>query len=245
MVKRSTRHGIAIFSLVIVGIVFVQYCWIRSLQETRLQAFRTRTISALAGIEGKTPLTGSWHEWSNNAIGARLYQSFSSMGLGEIHFEYSIGSGHNRLTSHGFNQQMATNTANLSLYRPLLRNDQPLPSNALLTVVIPAWEKLALKDMGLIFAICALLTIMVITVLGYALVLDMRREQLSNDSTTNLVFRLTQKLENPLSSMSVALEALADDKVIYNPEKRQFYQEIISAESKHMSDQVKKIFEQQ
>jgi len=44
--------------------------------------------------------------------------------------------------------------------------------------------------------------------------------------------------------MSVALEALANDKVIYNPEKRQFYQEIINSESKHMSERVKKIFEQ-
>jgi signal transduction histidine kinase len=228
-----------------VGFVVVQYCWIRSLQDTRVRAFRTRTLSALARIDEKIPLTGSWHEWSDTAIGAILYKSFSSMGLGDIHFEYSIGSGHNRLTSHGFTQKMATDPANLILYRPLLRNDQSMPRVVRLTVMIPAWKKLALKDMGRIFAMCSLLTTMVITVFCYALILDKRREQFSNDNRTDLVFRLTQELENPLSSMSVALEALANDKVIYNSEKRQFYQEIINAESKHMNEHVKKIFEQQ
>ncbi|HMI64371.1 MAG TPA: histidine kinase dimerization/phospho-acceptor domain-containing protein [Puia sp.] len=245
MVKRSTRLGIAIFSLVIVGFVVVQYCWIRSLQDTRLRAFRIRTLSALASIQEKIPLTGSWNEWSDTAIGATLFKSFSSMGLGDIHFEYSIGSGHNRLTSHGFTQKMTTDPENLILYRPLLRNDQPMPPDVLLTMVIPAWKKLALKGMGRIFAMCALLTIMVITVFCYALILDKRREQLSDDNRTDLVLRLTQELENPLSSMSVALEALANDKVIHNSEKRQFYQEIINSESKHMSEYVKKIFEQQ
>ena len=164
MVKKSTRLGIAFFSLALVGFVIVQYCWINSLQNNKLRDFRIRTTSAIAGIEGKIPLTGSWHKWSDTAIGAILYKSFSSMGLGDIHFEYSIGSGDNRLASHGFTQKMTTDPTNLILYRPLLRNDQPMPPDVLLIVVIPAWKKLALKDMVRIFAMCALLTIMVITV---------------------------------------------------------------------------------
>lgn len=245
MVKRSTRLGIAFFSLVIVGFIVVQYCWMRTLQDNKLRDFRTRASSAIAGTVGKLPSTGSWHEWSDTDIRAILSKSFSSTGLGNIHFEYSIDSVGNRLSSHGFTQKVATDPVNLILYHPLLPNDQPMSQDVLLIVVIPAWEKIALKDMGRIFAICALLTIMVITVFCYALILDKRRAQLSNENRTDLVLRLTQQLEDPLSSMSVALEALANDKVIYNPEKRQFYQEIINSESKHMSEHIKKIFEQQ
>jgi hypothetical protein len=244
MENKSTRLGVAFFSLVLVGFVVVQYCWMNSLQDNKLRDFRTRTISAIAGIEEKIQLTESRHGWSETAIGAILYQSFSSMGLGDIHFEYSIGSGDNRLASHGFAQKITTDSANLILYRQLLPSDIHMPPDALLTVVIPAWKKLALKDMGWIFTLCQLLTIMVITVFCSALILGKRREQLYNDNRTDIVLRLTQQLEIPLSSMSVALEALANDKVIYNSEKRQFYQEIINAESKHMNEHVKKIFEQ-
>src|SRR5882757_5113427 len=97
MVKRSTRLGIAFFSLVIVGFIVVQYCWMRTLQDNKLRDFRTRALSAIVSIEGKFPSTGSWHEWSDTAIGTILYKSFSSMGLRDIHFEYSIGSGNNSL----------------------------------------------------------------------------------------------------------------------------------------------------
>ena len=245
MVKRSTRLGIAFFSLVMVGIVIIQYCWMRSVQDNKLGAFRNLALSVIVGIDEKFPATGLWHELSDTAIDAILYKSFSSKRLGDIHFEYCIGSDNNRITSHGFTQKMAADPANLILYWPLRPNDQPKSPDVLLTVVIPAWEKLALKDMGRIYAMCTILTLMVITVFCYALILDKRRAQLSNENRTDLVLRLTQQLENPLSSMSVALEALANDKVIYNPEKRQFYQEIINTESKHMSEHVKKIFEQQ
>jgi hypothetical protein len=245
MVKKSTPLGLAFFSLVLAGFVVVQYCWIKSLEDDKLRDFRNHTLSAIAGIKEKIPPTGSVNERSDTAILTILYQLFSSIGLDDIHFEYFISSSNNRLASHGFTQKMATDSANLILYHPLLPNDQHVPSDALLTVVIPAWKKIALKDMGWIFAICGLLTIMVISVFCYALILHKRRGRLYNDNKTDIVLRLTQQLEIPLNSMSVALEALANDKVIYNPEKRQFYQEIINAESKHMNEYIKGIFEQQ
>jgi len=63
------------------------------------------------------------------------------MGLRDIHFEYSIGSVITVLLPMVSLKKMATDPANLILYRPLPPNDQPVSPDVLLIVVIPAWEK--------------------------------------------------------------------------------------------------------
>lgn len=242
MVKKSTRLGIAFFSLALAGIIFIQYCWIKSLQEDKLRDFRSRAISAIARTNEKIQPTAPWNKWSDTAIAALLRQSFSSVGLSDMRFEFSIDSGDNRLASHGFTQQMTTDSNNLILCYHLSPDD--MPRGSLLTVVIPAWKKFVLKDMGWVFAMCGLLTIMVIVVFWCALILNRRRRQYCYDNRTDDIVRhLVQQLETPLSTMSVAVEALGNDKVMYNSEKRHFFQQAINEESKRMNEQVKKIFE--
>ncbi|MBS1662241.1 MAG: hypothetical protein JST68_14445 [Bacteroidetes bacterium] len=54
---------------------------------------------------------------------------------------------------------------------------------------------------------------------------------------------MIQQLETPLSTMSVAAEALGNEKVMHNSEKRRFFQQAIDEENKRMTEQVKKILQ--
>ena len=242
MVKKSTRPGIAFFSLALAGIIVIQYCWIKSLQEDKFRDFRSRTISAIASTNEKNLPAAPWHKGSDTAIAAILRQSFSSMGLSDIPFEFSIGSDDNRLASRGFTQEITTDSANFILCYQLSGDGQHMHGSRL-TVAIPAWKKFAQKDMSWIFGMCGVLSIMVIAVFCCALILDRRRRQLHYDNRADIISHLMQQLEIPLSTMSVAIEALQNDKVIYNSEKRQFYQEIINAENARLNERVNKIFE--
>ena len=104
-------------------------------------------------------------------------------------------------------------------------------------------EEICAKRYEVDFGMCGILSIMVIAVFCCALILDRRRRQLHYDNRADIISHLMQQLEIPLSSMSVAVEALQNDKVIYNSEKRQFYQEIINAENARLNERVNKIFE--
>jgi hypothetical protein len=242
MVKKSPRLVITFFSLALAVFVVIQYCWIKSLQDGKLRSFRSRTISAITRAnENILPATPG-HKWSDTAIAAVLFQSFSSVGLGGIRFEFSTGPGDNHLASYGVTQVSTINSADLILYHPL-RPDSQNTQGAVLTVVIRNWKRFALEGMGRIFAMCLGLTIMVIAVFCYALILNKSKQQLYWYNRADIVLDLVQQLEIPLSTMSVAVEALGNDKVMYHSEKRRFFQQAINEESRRMNEGVKKVFE--
>jgi hypothetical protein len=110
----------------------------------------------------------------------------------------------------------------------ILRSDSQNTQGVVLTVVIRNWKQFALEGMGRIFAMCLGLTIMVIAVFCYALTLNKRKQQLYYYNRTDIVLDLVQQLEIPLSTMSVAVEALGNDKVMYNSEKRHFFKQAIN-----------------
>jgi len=200
-------------------------------------------VSAIAASGGTLP-DKSLHELNAPAIANTLSQSFSSEGLGNIQFEFSIGSGDNRLASHGFTQKLIDDSRNLTLYYELQgTGDNITDAPTRLTVVIPGWEKYALKNMVWIIAASGFLTIMVIVIFCCAFILVERKRQLFYDNRTDIMRNLMQQLETPLSTMSVAVEALRNRKVMNNSEKRNYYQQIIREESERMNEKVKKVLE--
>ena len=171
-----------------------------------------------------------------------LRQSFSPTGLGRIRFEYSIDSGNNHLASHGFTQKIIDDPGNLLLYYELQGNGKEITPHAharRLTLVIPDWEKYAVKDMIWIIAASCFLTVMIGTIFCCSSILGERRQQLFYDNRTDNIKNLIQRLETPLSTISVAVEALR--KVMHNSEKRNYYQQIISEESERINENVNKI----
>jgi len=242
MEKKSTRLRIAFFSIILAGFIIIQFSWMKSLQNDKLRSFRSRTVSAIAS--GGILFNKSLHELNAPAIASTLSQSFSSKGLGNIQFEFSIGSGNNHLTSHGFSQNLIDDSRNLTLYYELQgtgNNITDAPER--LTVIIPGWEKYALRNMAWIIAASGLLSIMVIVIFYCAFIVGEQRRQLFYDNRTDIMRNLMQQLETPLSTMSVAVEALRNRKVMNNSEKRNYYQQIIREESERMNEKVKKILE--
>jgi len=236
MGKRSTLPRIAFFSIILAGFILIQYSWIKSLQNDKLQKFRSRIISAIANE--KLPRYKTLHELNATIIANVLSQSFSAAGLGNVQLEFSIDPGDNHLTSHGFIKTI-DDPGSLILYYEF--PDAPTR----LTMIIPGWEKYVLNDMVWIFAASWFLTIMITAIFCYATFLNGRRRQLFYDNKTDLIRNLIQQLETPLSTISVAVEALRNRKVMHNSEKRNYYQQIISEESKRINEKVKIILEDQ
>ena len=68
MGKKSTPLKIVFFSVLLVGFIVIQYSWVQSLQNNKLQAFRSRIISALQVAGEKIPYRVSRNELTDAVI---------------------------------------------------------------------------------------------------------------------------------------------------------------------------------
>lgn len=240
MVKNSTPLKITFFILFLAGFIVIQYSWVSSLQKDKLQEFKSHIISGIDGAAQNIPFTGSLHTLTETAIANTLHRSFSAQGLGDIRFEFSIGSGNNHLASRGFTKKLTGDPGHLIFHYVFHENDKKGLSNDLLTVVIPVWKKFAFKEMGWIIAASLFLTIMMLVIFCCVFILGERRQQLFYDNRTNAITNMMKQLETPLSTMSVAAEALRNTRVMHDSGRINYYQQIITEENKRMNEQVKK-----
>jgi two-component system phosphate regulon sensor histidine kinase PhoR len=109
----------------------------------------------------------------------------------------------------------------------------------MVTVLVPSWKKKALSEMGWIIVGSVLLTGMIMTIFVCAFMLVTPKQPLY-DSRTLVIQHMMQKLEAPLSTVSVAADALRNAKVKLDPRQVNYYQQIITEESRRMNEQVEK-----
>lgn len=239
MGKKSTLLKIVFFSLLLVGFIAIQYCWLSSLQKDKLRDFKSLLVLGINKEGGKIPSSRLAHELTDTAFGNILRRSFSSKGLKNIRFEFSISSGNNHLSSRGFHQKLINNPNNLVLYYLIQQNVEKGTSDDYLIVVVPSWKKIVWKEMAWFITASLFLMIMILFIFS-AFLLGERRQQLFYNNRSNAIKNMMKHLETPLSTVSVAAEALQNDKVMHDSRKINYYQQIINEESKRMNEQVKK-----
>ncbi len=240
MKKKSTRLKIAFFGLLLIGFIVIQYSWVSSLYKDKLQEFQSLIISGIDG-EGKKILSDrSPHDLTDTDIANMLHRSFSTIGLNNIHFEFSIALGDHRLASRGFHENLIANPSNHTFYYLFPENGKKRPVEDLLIVVVPFLKKMVWKEMVWVIAASMFLTIMVMAIFCYAFILGERRQQLFYDKRTTAIQNMMKQLETPLSTVSVAAEALRNARVMHDARKINYYQQIITEENQRMNEQVKK-----
>jgi two-component system, OmpR family, phosphate regulon sensor histidine kinase PhoR len=233
MGKRSTRLKIVFFSLLLAGFMVIQYCWMMSLQKDKSEEFKYRIITGINSIGQKMQST----ELTVAAVSNLLRQSFFSIGLSALSFEYAIDENGRHLASPGFRQQLINNSGHLTLHYVF---DQNRNSEGQLTVVVPFWNRFIWKKMIWPIAASVLLTIMIVVIFCYASILGARNQQSYYDIRTKVLKNMLQQLETPLSTMSVAAEALRNARVMQDAGKMNYYQRVINEENKRMNEQVEK-----
>lgn len=226
---KSTRLKIGFFGLLLAALIGIQYSWVMHLQKNKLQQFRTRMISAISA----TSQDASFHELADTAIANTFRRSFSNQGLGNVPFEYALAMHNKHFASAGY-MKNGNKSSNLVLHYELRHTGE------MVTIVVPFWKRIALKELAWIIVASVLLTAIIASIF-YSATYFARRGRLSvYDNRTKLVKNMMQQLEAPLSAMSVATEALRNAKVMHDEVKINYYQKIITEENQRMNEQVEK-----
>ncbi|MEO6837280.1 MAG: HAMP domain-containing sensor histidine kinase [Ginsengibacter sp.] len=257
----------------LMGIIFFQYVWIKqALQDKENQfdeAVNMVTINAandlinerakLSPFDSRKnadlllPLnvfpTTIAHNFSRHEIREIINKEFEKNNINNINFEFAISTtsmiGDN-LQSRNFYNAYSDSINNHSFIIPL---DPPGGSLAegitpqeLLWVVVPhvrnvIWKQMFWMLMGAVVFTCVIFAAFFITI--RALLNQKKLSEIKSDFINNM----THEFKTPLATISLAVDALKNEKVINDKTKMNYFSGIIKEENKRMNKQVETILQ--
>jgi two-component system phosphate regulon sensor histidine kinase PhoR len=117
-----------------------------------------------------------------------------------------------------------------------------LVSEELLSVVIPNQQRLLWKDM-IWFILGAILFTIIITTAFFITVRTLLKQKKLSEIKSDFINNMTHEFKTPLATISLAVDALKNEKVAGNREKSEYFTGIIKEENKRMNKQVETILQ--
>ena len=275
---------IIMITLSLMGIIYIQFHWLRIMLVDREEEFSWKVVSGVVDasqqlVQEKSNLPsfksfrsrpgfsfpsdiieselmkpgGVAQHFSELEIREKLRQSFNNQGLPKLNFEFAI------INASMMRYEMKTakyetlllenktdSLRNLEAYYPLQvpsgSDWENLVPDEQLGVIVPNIKKIVLKQMqwmiiGAIFFTMLIIAAFYITM--YALIRQKKLSEIKNDFINNM----THEFKTPLATISLAVDALKNEKVIKDPEKMEYFRGIIKEENKRMNLHVESILQ--
>jgi two-component system phosphate regulon sensor histidine kinase PhoR len=121
-------------------------------------------------------------------------------------------------------------------------NFENLVSEELLSVVIPNQQRLLWKEM-IWFILGAILFTIIITTAFFITVRTLLKQKKLSEIKSDFINNMTHEFKTPLATISLAVDALKNEKVAGNKEKSEYFTGIIKEENKRMNKQVETILQ--
>ena len=115
-----------------------------------------------------------------------------------------------------------------------------LASDEMLIVVVPNIDKIVFKDMRPRIGMAILFTLVIITAF-YLTVRTMLRQKKLSEIKNDFINNMTHEFKTPIATISLAVDALKNEKVQKSPEKLTYFSSIIKEENQRMNRQVETI----
>lgn len=244
----------------VLGILYIQMSWIKSalfvkqeeylndLQKT-LEDVQKIAHNSFINAEGFNPAqlddyhkemmltrfsTRTMPEEEMNMI---IVQAMKNNGLKQP-FEYCVTNAFNIPinVSKGFNPSMFSESIDLRLTTPV----STLPETLFLYVKEP--KNHIMRQMASMIIASILFTIIIISAFALTIRTLLRQKNIS-EIKSDFINNMTHELKTPLATISLAVDALNNEKVIHDTEKIKYYSGMIKEENKRMHRQVETILQ--
>jgi two-component system phosphate regulon sensor histidine kinase PhoR len=194
--------------------------------------------------------------FSPSEINNRLRKAFNSRGLKNAHFEFSvysnIGSSSDmsfhtpELQSANFYAELSDSVNNVS-FMTVLQAPESTDANSVLPdegiiVVVHDFKGLVQGEMRIMIASAIFFTLMIIAAF-YVTVSALLRQKKLSEIKNDFINNMTHEFKTPLATISLAVDALRNEKVVADREKSGYFTGIIKEENKRMNKQVETILQ--
>jgi two-component system, OmpR family, phosphate regulon sensor histidine kinase PhoR len=257
----------------LLGIIFFQYVWIKqALQDKELQFEETVkmvTIQAAKELVNERakispfdnrknadllfPLnvfpTTIAHNFSRHEIRTLINKEFEKNNIKKLDFEFAITTTSmigDDLQSKNFYNAYSDTVNNMSFIYPL---DPPggsmaegLAPQELLVVVVSHIKNVVWKQMVWMLIGAVIFTFIIFTAFFITIRALLRQKKLS-EIKSDFINNMTHEFKTPLATISLAVDALKNEKVVNDKTKMDYFSGIIKEENKRMNKQVETILQ--
>lgn len=183
-------------------------------------------------------------------IKEKITKAFLRHGLKDTKFEFAIASdnmfGHYPVKTARFMEMAIDSVHNKKSFYPLnpaggsfLENLAP---EEFLVIVVPDFKSYIFQSLGWMIAGSIFFTIVIITAFFLTFNTLLRQKKLS-EMKTDFINNMTHELKTPLATISLAVDALKNEKVLANEDKRGYFTQMIRDENKRMNKHVETILQ--
>jgi two-component system phosphate regulon sensor histidine kinase PhoR len=185
-------------------------------------------------------------------IEEKIRNAFHSVGLEDLKFEFLLYVGSLRpdpvvtveRQSKNFAGEYEETVHNLSrsypLYAPSGSAAENLALDEMLNVLVIDWKQVAVKTLRVRIATAILFTIIIIAAF-YLTVRTMLRQKKLGEIKNDFINNMTHEFKTPLATISLAVDAMKNEKVLQDRQKITYFCSIIKEENQRMNRQVETI----
>jgi two-component system, OmpR family, phosphate regulon sensor histidine kinase PhoR len=193
-------------------------------------------------------------KFSESRIKEKLQNAFDARGLGGTHFEFAVlpnvsatlFPSYHDLESDNFRSLLKDTIDNLRLTYPLIP-----PANSMLdafnadevmVVVLPHYQSFVFRSIGWMIVGASFFTLTIIAAFFLTVNSALRQKKLS-EIKGDFINNMTHEFKTPLATISLAVDALKNEKVLQDRTKLDYFSGIIKEENRRMNKQVETILQ--
>jgi len=222
------------------------------MQDKRFPAFN-RNPNMLFPNDSKMPLEFNRpsviQRFSKEEIADVIRVSLDRNNLKDIPFEFAVTQ--NSLTgdeiqTENFLKYYLDTTNNthhiIQLVAPSGSNLENLAKEEFLVVIVPHQRSIILKEITW-FILGAIFFTMIITTAFFLTIRTLLRQKKLSEIKSDFINNMTHEFKTPLATISLAVDALKNEKVAADKEKTNYFTAVIKEENKRMNKQVETILQ--
>ena len=197
----------------------------------------------------KTPTVAQ--RYTPNQVYDKLKMSLNKHGLKRTNFEFAILN-RNSITNNyemqtlNFSKLLADTARNRTFWFPLSAPSgsiaEGLVADEELWVIVPNVKNFLLESMSWMITGSVLFTLVICTAF-FLTVRTMLRQKKLSEIKSDFINNMTHEFKTPLATISLAVDALKNDKVWRSKDKMDYFSSIIKDENKRMNKQVETILQ--
>jgi two-component system phosphate regulon sensor histidine kinase PhoR len=268
--KRIFPVIIILIGLSLIGIIYIQYSWLNSMLLLRNDQLKDKLskVTETMGYElsqykgslhpaPKSPLFGEDNEFlkpflvgdrlTTQEIYEKIQRAFVSNDLKEVPFEFAVinrNDGFIERQSPSFYEWYVDSlnhyTFNAFIIAQSATPAENLAADETLMIVVPKIKSLVYK--AITYNIVAAIFFTVIIILAFYLTINtMIRQKKLSEIKNDFINNMTHEFKTPIATISLAVDAMRNEKVQKDSEKLGYFSSIIKEENQRMNRQVETI----
>ena len=187
--------------------------------------------------------------FSQKEIYKKLEDAFDDQGLKKLSFDFAIvtGTGEIEMQSLNFEKEYWDSSVNKNFLIPIIPESvSEVESNSNmyehLVIVVPNIDKQVWDSLKWVIAAAGIFMLIILAAF-YVTVKTLLNQKKLSEIKSDFINNMTHEFKTPLATISLAVDAIRNEKVQNNKEKLQYFSSIIKEENRRMNKHVETILQ--